>query len=616
MPKLHGVKFSLLSRTSSLLHVEREASGSLPASAPSTAPQHPTGLSMSHPPVEQGSEALRPSTVAHPAHAVRLSEARYRTLVQAISQIVWTRSAAGDFVERQAAWEEFTGQPPAEYLGAGWLDAVHEEDRLRVKQNWRRAVEAASQYFAEYRLRSRDGTYRWVAVRAAPVLESDGTVREWIGTHSDIDATKRAAEERARLFDSERNARRAAERAMDRLRSAWRVADAASAEGSLDEMLQTLSEGLRRALHADEATVLLLDESGTDLVLRASVGLERDLDREIRVSIGDGFAGRVALARTPVVVSDTAQHDVGSAFLRDRLKSIIGAPLRASGRLIGVIHAGTAETRDFSEEDVILLQLIADRVAHAIDRVRLLEAERVARAEAELANRAKMEFLAMMSHELRTPLNAIAGYAELLEAGLRGPLSAIQLADVQAIHRNERHLLSLIEEVLTFAKIDAGRIRFDPEDVRVSAALESMADLIAPQMEQKQLDYRLEPCDRRLAVFADVEKLQQIVLNLLSNAVKFTPPGGHVRMSAGLATEELVEIRVFDTGIGIPKDKLETIFEPFVQLDHALTRTASGTGLGLAISRDLARAMNGDLVVCSEDGAGAEFVLTLPRGRL
>jgi PAS domain S-box-containing protein len=571
---------------------------------------------MQRPPVERGTEGLRSPTHPHPANAVRLSEARYRTLIQAISQIVWTRSAAGEFVERQAAWEEFTGQSYKEYVGLGWLDAVHEEDRIRVKQNWRRAVEAASPYHAEYRLRSRDGVYRWVAVRAAPVLETDGTVREWIGTHSDIDAAKRASEERARLFESERTARLAAERAMDRLRSAWRVADAASAEGSLDEMLHTLSEGLRRALQADEATVLLLDETGTELIVHASVGLEREIDEHIRIPLGEGFAGKVALAGSPVVVPDTTRSELRSRFLRDHLKSIVGAPLRASGRLVGVIHAGTAEPRDFTEEDVILLQLIADRVAHAIDRVRLLDAERVARAEAELANRAKMEFLAMMSHELRTPLNAIAGYAELLETGLRGPLSDIQLADVQAIHRNERHLLSLIEEVLTFAKIDAGRIRFDPEDVRVWAALASMADLIAPQMEQKQLQYHLEPCDRTLAVFADVEKLQQIVLNLLSNAVKFTPAGGRVRMSARLAADELVEIRVSDTGIGIPRDKLETIFEPFVQLDRTLTRTATGTGLGLAISRDLARAMNGDLVVTSDDGAGAEFVLTLPRGKL
>jgi PAS domain S-box-containing protein len=572
---------------------------------------------MSRSPVERETEGLNATTDALAASAVRVSEARYRTLIQAISQIVWTRSPSGEFVDRQMAWEEFTGQSLDEYLGWGWLDVIHDDDRLRVKQTWRRAVEAGTPYYAEYRLRSHDGVFRWVAVRAAPVLEGDGRVREWIGTHSDIDATKRATEERARLFESERTARRAAERAMNRLRSAWSVADAASAEVSLDDMLHTLSEGLRLALQADEATVLLLDVDSSELVVRASVGIEREESNETRVRLGEGFAGRVALARTPVVVPDAAMIDVKSPFLRDRLTSLIGTPLRATGRLVGVIHAGTVEPREFTEEDVILVQLVADRVAHAIDRARILDAERAARAEAELANRAKMEFLAMMSHELRTPLNAIAGYAELLAIGLRGPLTEAQLADVHAIHRNERHLLSLIEEVLTFAKIDAGRIRLEPEDVRVSAALASMADLIAPQMEQKQLQYVLEPCDTSLAVFADVEKLQQIVLNLLSNAVKFTPPGGQITIAAALHGHgSQVEIRVRDTGIGIPRDKIETIFEPFVQLDGGLTRTSQGTGLGLAISRDLARAMHGDLVVHSDEGEGAEFVLTLPRGEL
>jgi PAS domain S-box-containing protein len=572
---------------------------------------------MSRSPVQRATDDLRSPTDVLAANAVRVSEARYRTLIQAISQIVWTRSPAGEFVDRQLAWEEFTGQSPDEYLGWGWLEVIHEDDRLRVKQNWKRAVEAASPYYAEYRLRSQDGIYRWVAVRAAPVLEADGSVREWIGTHSDIDATKRATEERARLFESERSARRSAERAMNRLRSAWSVADAASAEVSLDDMLHTLSEGLRVALQADEATVLLLDVDSSELVVCAWVGLERDVSQETRVRLGEGFAGRVALARTPVVVPQITAADALGPSLTESLTSVIGAPVRASGRLVGVIHAGTIEAREFSEEDVILLQLIADRVAHAIERARLLDAERAARAEAELANRAKMEFLAMMSHELRTPLNAIAGYAELLAIGLRGPLTEAQLADVLAIHRNERHLLSLIEEVLTFAKLDAGRIRLEPEDVRVSAALASMGDLIAPQMEQKELEYRLEPCDPNLAVFADVEKLQQVVLNLLSNAVKFTPAGGRITVAAGVHEPNgQIEIRVRDTGIGIPRDKIESIFEPFVQLDGGLTRKNQGTGLGLAISRDLARAMQGDLIALSEEGNGAEFVLTLPRGEL
>ena len=559
---------------------------------------------------------VRPAADA-PAEALLLSEARYRTLVQAIAQIVWTTTATGEFGAPQPAWELYTGQALDEYLGWGWLEAVAAEDRLRVKQNWKRAVEARTAYHGEYRLRAADGVYRWVAARAAPVLEADGTVREWIGTHSDIDAARRATDERSRLFESERAARRSAERAMARLRGAWGIADAASAESSLDDMLRTLSDRLRVALQADEATVLLLSDAEAGLTVRCSVGLERPPEPGLRVALGEGFAGRVALAREPVVVDDVATIEPRSEFLRREIASVIGAPLRASGRLVGVIHAGTVARREFTEEDVLLLQLVADRVAHAIERARILEAERVAREEAELANRAKMEFLAMMSHELRTPLNAIAGYAELLEMGLRGPLTEAQLADVQSIHRNERHLLSLIDEVLTFAKIDAGRIRLELEDVKVGIALASVVDLIAPQIEQKALDFRLEPCDPALVIIADLEKVQQIVLNLLSNAVKFTPEKGSITVTASAdpTADHYVVVHVVDTGIGIPSDQLEKIFEPFVQVDRGHTRTTQGTGLGLAISRDLARAMGGELTVRSEAGAGAAFVLSLPRSR-
>jgi signal transduction histidine kinase len=227
-----------------------------------------------------------------------------------------------------------------------------------------------------------------------------------------------------------------------------------------------------------------------------------------------------------------------------------------------------------------------------------------------------MDFLAMMSHELRTPLNAIAGYAELLELGLRGPLSEAQLADVRSIHRNERHLLSLIDEVLMFAKIDAGQMSVDPEPIRLRAALESVGDLITPQIERKALRYSLETCDATIVVHADLEKLQQIVLNLLSNAVKFTSNGGEIIVSGGLDPERagFAVVRVRDNGIGIPFDQREAIFQPFVQLDHGLTRTIQGTGLGLAISRDLARAMGGDLHVTGDngEGEGAEFSLVLP----
>jgi signal transduction histidine kinase len=235
----------------------------------------------------------------------------------------------------------------------------------------------------------------------------------------------------------------------------------------------------------------------------------------------------------------------------------------------------------------------------------------VARRAAEGASRAKSEFLAVMSHELRTPLNAIGGYAELMEMGLRGPVSPDQRSDLERIQRAQRHLLGLINGVLNYARVDAGVVNYDLTDITVNEVLSACEALIAPQTRAKGLGLLHEPCDPTLAAHADREKVQQIVLNLLSNAVKFTNPGG--RVTFGCARRDTgVVIHVSDTGRGIAPDNLERVFQPFVQVDSTLTRTQEGTGLGLAISRDLARGMGGDLTVESTLGVGSTFTLTLP----
>ena len=244
-----------------------------------------------------------------------------------------------------------------------------------------------------------------------------------------------------------------------------------------------------------------------------------------------------------------------------------------------------------------------------------IESEQRLRRAAEQANRAKSEFLTIMSHELRTPLNAIDGYAELMELGIRGPVTEEQRHDLGRIRRSEQHLLGLINGVLNYAQVEAGAVQYDVELFPLEEVLSLCEALTAPQVQRKLLTLHREPCEASLIVRTDREKLQQIILNLLSNALKFTDSGGRIDVHCVQRTTPFaptVDVTVTDTGIGIPATHLARIFEPFVQVDSELTRMREGTGLGLAISRDLARAMGGDLTAASTLGHGSAFTLSLP----
>lgn len=237
-----------------------------------------------------------------------------------------------------------------------------------------------------------------------------------------------------------------------------------------------------------------------------------------------------------------------------------------------------------------------------------------ARAAAEEANRAKSTFLAVMSHELRTPLNAISGYIELLDIGIYGPMTDKQRDALDRINRSQRHLLRLINEVLNLARIESGRVDYNISDIPLDDLMRDVQPMVEPQLAGKGLAFEVKVAPKVL-VRADRDKVQQILLNLLSNAVKFTPRDGRVTLTAGRSDDapDTVFMTVADTGIGIPAEKLASVFEPFVQVDVSQKGRKEGSGLGLAISRDLARGMGGDLTARSEEGRGSTFTLTLPR---
>ena len=344
------------------------------------------------------------------------------------------------------------------------------------------------------------------------------------------------------------------------------------------------------------------------------------------------------------------------------LTSYIIAPLLAQNELLGALTVAYAESgRRYTPADVALIEDLARRASTAIQNARLVrgleearlrlqqqaeeleaqteelhqtaaeleenaerlqttnktladqseEAERARRA-AEEANAAKSEFLSTMSHELRTPLNAIAGYGELLSIGVHGPLNESQQDAIDRIRKSQQRLLGMINSVLNFARLEAGKVEMDIENVPVAEVFENLDMLMQPQMQVKGMEYRFEKCAAGVRVRADREKMEQVLLNLLSNALKFTKAPGLVRMYCD-ADYRFVRIHVADTGPGIAPHRLHDIFEPFVQIDPSRTAGMEGIGLGLAISRDLARAMGGELEVRSVLGEGTTFTFRLDR---
>jgi signal transduction histidine kinase len=292
-------------------------------------------------------------------------------------------------------------------------------------------------------------------------------------------------------------------------------------------------------------------------------------------------------------------------------------PLVVEASAIGGIALGFNHEHEFTPEDRDFAMALARLSAQALERARLHDTERAlrdeaedARKRAEDANRAKSQFLATMSHELRTPLNAIAGYIQLLELGIHGQIPEKQMEILARVQRSQRTLLNLIDDILSFARLESGKVEYRYDQVPLIEVLRAAYDLIAPQLNQRGLSFERKCKDDALSVWTDREKFIQIVVNLFSNAVKFTDSGSVTVECERTGTS--VRISVSDTGRGIPSDKLEAIFEPFVQAESGLTRRTEGSGLGLAISRDLARAMRGDLTVKSVEGKGSTFTLWLP----
>ena len=387
---------------------------------------------------------------------------------------------------------------------------------------------------------------------------------------------------------------------------------------TLDRIAEVIvSKGLQ-AVGAFAGSVALLKDDGMMHII-ASAGYDpKFVHKYEQFSIDEDFPlSHAVKSGKAVVLRSTEERDGRYPHLVEARKSVgsgaaAAIPLIIDDRVLGGLGINFSDGHLINDDDVEFMTTLGQQCAQAIERARLYEAEKEARAFAEEANKAKTDFLTTMSHELRTPLNAIGGYVDLLQAGIRGPVTAEQHLDLERIKRSQRHLMSLINDVLNFAKLQAGIVQVAHVELDLDDIASGVEALVMPQLLQRNLSYRFVSSTERCICMGDRDKVEQIVLNLLSNAIKFTDAGGVVTVSVS-CNQTTAEVSVADTGLGIAEDKLRAVFEPFVQLNRTKTSSNEGTGLGLSISRDLARAMGGELSVTSDVGKGSVFTLKVPR---
>ena len=428
---------------------------------------------------------------------------------------------------------------------------------------------------------------------------------------------RREAEERRRQVEREQAARRHAEAEAARARFLAEVSAALAASFDYHETLSTLARLAVPEL-ADWCVIDVAEEDGT---LARVAGAHADPAKEpllerLRQEFAPERGGASPAARALHTGRAVVEDDCGDARLAEitrgpehaalvrslGCRALMAVPLVARGETLGAMTFAR-ERRLYGETEAALAEDFAQRAAQSVSNARLYR-------DAQAAARAKSEFLAVMSHELRTPLNAVTGYADLLQAGVAGEVAPEQRALLDRIKESALHLVEVIEEILAFSRMEAGRERVHPERVDLREVVRSAAELLEPLARQKGLDFevRLPPGPAR--VETDPVRVQQVLRNLVSNAIKFTERGA-VRIE--VVREETHQlVRVTDTGIGIAPEHRERVFEPFWQVEQSARREVGGTGLGLAVARGIADLLGGRLQLESEPGRGSTFTLGLP----
>ena len=532
------------------------------------------------------------------------SERRYRFLADTMPQIVWTATPDGGLDYYNQRWYDYTGLTFEETKDWGWQPVIHPDDLQTCVERWTRSIATGFDYQVEYRFKRADGLYRWHLGRAFPLRGKAGEIVQWVGTCTDIDDHKQAQhlliDARATLEQRVDDRTREVNAATSRLQA---VLDAATQVS----IIATTTEGVIRMFNSGAEHMLgytaaeMIGARMPDVIHDAAEC--RDRSRQLTEEFGRPIAGfDVFVERARAGGFDQGEWTyIRKDGSRLDVSLIVTSMCDADGTIEGYLGIAT----DITQRKRLEAEL-------RINNEKLAEQTR----RAEAASRAKSDFLATMSHEIRTPMNGVVGMTELL---LHTELSREQREHAERVLSSAESLLTVINDILDFSKVESGKLDLESIDFVLRTALEETVELLAERAQSKGLEMScLVDGDVPPLVRGDPGRLRQIVTNLLGNAVKFTE-SGEVVLRAAVAAESAeavtIRIEIADTGVGIPADARDRLFQSFTQADSSITRRFGGTGLGLAISKRLAEVMGGEIGVQSEAGKGSTFWFTVKLAR-
>jgi PAS domain S-box-containing protein len=538
-------------------------------------------------------------------NALALREERFRSLVLATSQIVWSNTPDGRVDEDSPSWRAFTGQTYEEWREFGWLEAVHPDDREATKEAWLACVATKTLFDTRYRLRRTDGDYRWTQVRGVPILDAAGAIREWIGTNTDVHDIVLA--ETALAQRLEREKRNAA--LLAKVAHAARKLQTALWDGDVAEVL--VGE-VRDILQTHQAVVSVTEGNGWSQAINAVSLSDRYAQYRGYRAQTDGTGNYAEVCRTNRSMRMTQEeleaHPQWKGFgaegrAHPAMRGWLAVPLIGRmGQNIGLIQASDKLHGDFSDEDEAILVQLASIAANGFENARLYQS-------LQEQDRRKDEFLAMLAHELRNPLAPISAAAEMLKLGTASQARIQHSSGV--IGRQVRHLTSLIDDLLDVSRVTRGLIQLDRGLLDPMALIGSAVEQSQPLFSARAHVLVIEGGAGDARIDGDANRLVQVLANLLNNAAKYTPNGGRIAVEISRDAEAVV-ISVRDNGAGIDAAMLPHVFDLFTQAERTPDRAQGGLGIGLALVKTIISLHDGQVTADSRGlGAGSVFTVRL-----